>query len=933
MGGRAVAEPLGSRSGTCDHRPRHGAASGCVPGRAPHWAHRTRRRPRPGHRWRTHRRGRPHSARRGGTIRGDAVMTALHSIPRSVRWTVLLGLIGLALTVPFSAPDGSGMQWDEAVLGGVAASAAWSIFRLTRTMSCRADRPWRVVGYAAVLFMTAQWLVAAFSGPELDGFGFDDVLLFAGACAPLVTCGMLARRVRHTRWIALVVDGLIIAVALLVLTEGLRTPLVNPVGAPDDLRSLVLAYGGYAAVMLACAGALCTVSTAVLRRSVSVMMGAVAWQALAACAEAMAIVDPSWVWTATSDVAVAMGLQTIVIAASLAPGRPAGRTARDSAPVVSPLGLMLVIGPMLSLPLAIAVMELREEEYSVAAEIGFAVVFTLMALRLVIRVREDGQVTEDLVRREEDFRELIEASSDGIAIMDGEFHLIFTSPAARSLLGLVADSGEEVSLLDLVHPADRDAVRAATLDVPAGQGPPLHFGVGTPDGSRRELEATSTERPGSGRRVLYLRDVTSRRRERELERMAYTDHLTALPNRAMLFQEMATPSDDGRCLLVLDLDGFKAVNDVAGHEAGDQLLVEVARRLNTVVRDDDLVARLGGDEFAVLVTGSLAEAEEVAQRVVDVLGMPHRVSEWTFAVGASVGVTELGLAGGQLAFREADEALLAAKSAGKGCVRLAHVEISSHVAVPDADLAAVVDEGVLQLRLDAACDADRRINLVHAVPVWQHAVHGTVRGMELWSAAERQGRTAALQRWLLNQASLEAASLADDRLDVAISLPAGMVTPEGLALDVATALEASGLAPSRLILSFTEETLLTSSAGLLPELETIRARGRRLCLDNYGMGHSIFALMARVPLDVVRIDLAALAPRDEIDRALHVLAMIAATMHNLGLLSVAGGSTPELRGQVAATGVDLIHGRSEPLDLTVEELAVLVAGGAPVPAA
>src|SRR3954454_2700847 len=821
MGGRAVGEPLGSRPGTCDHRPRHGAASGSVPGRASHRAHRTRRRPRPGHRWRTHRRGRPHSARRGGTIRGDAVMTALHSIPRSVRWTVLLGLIGLALTVPFSAPDGSGMQWDEAVLGGVAASAAWSIFRLTRTMSGRAARPWRVVGYAAVLFMTAQWLAAAFPGPELDGFGFDDVLLFAGACAPLVTCGMLARRVRHTRWIALVVDGLIIAVALLVLTEMLRTPLVNPVGAPDDLRSLVLAYVGYAAVMLACAGALCTVSTAALRRSVSVMMGAVAWQALAACAEAMAIVDPSWVWTATSDVAVAMGLQTIVIAASLAPGRPAGRTARDSAPVVSPLGLMLVIGAMLSLPLAIAVMELREEEYSVAAEIGFAVVFTLMALRLVIRVREDGQVTEDLVRREEDFRELIEASSDGIAIMDGEFHLIFTSPAARSLLGLVADSGEEVSLLDLVHPADRDAVRAATLDVPAGQGPPLHFGVGTPDGSRRELEATSTERPGSGRRVLYLRDVTSRRRERELERMAYTDHLTALPNRAMLFQEMATPSDDGRCLLVLDLDGFKAVNDVAGHGAGDQLLVEVARRLHTVVREDDLVARLGGDEFAVLVTGNLAEAEDVAHRVVDALGMPHRTSDWAFAVGASVGVAVLGRAGGQVAFREADAALRAAKRAGKGCVRLADVE-DSPVVLSDADLVGVVDGGVLDLRLDAASDVDGRIVLLHAVPVWQHAVHGALRGMELWTVAERQGLTAALQVWLLRQACLDVAGLDDDRIGVVVSLPAGHVQPDGLAAQVESALADSGLAPSRLTLSFTEETRLTSSAAFVPALEAAR---------------------------------------------------------------------------------------------------------------
>jgi diguanylate cyclase (GGDEF)-like protein len=433
--------------------------------------------------------------------------------------------------------------------------------------------------------------------------------------------------------------------------------------------------------------------------------------------------------------------------------------------------------------------------------------------------------------------------------------------------------------------------------------------------------------------VLYLRDVTKRRRrERELERMAYTDHLTALPNRALLFQEMATPSIEQRCLLVLDLDGFKAVNDVAGHEAGDQLLVEVARRLHTVVREDDLVARLGGDEFAVLVTGSIIEAEDVAQRVVDVLGMPHRTSEWAFAVGASVGVAELGAAGGQFAFREADGALREAKQAGKGCVRLAHHEVS-HLVIPDADLAAVVDEGVLQLRLDAACDAAGQIALVHAVPVWQHAEHGTVRGMELWSAAERQGRSAALQRWLLREACLEVASLADERVAVAVSLPAGHVSPDGLAAEVATALEATGLQPSRLALSFTEETLLTSSAALVPELEAARETGVRLCLDNYGMGHSIFALLARVPLDILRADLNTLAPRDDTDRALMVMGMIARTAASFGLTSIAGGvSNPELRAAVVAGGADLVHGRNEPHDLTVEELAELVSGGEPVPA-
>ncbi|SNR45907.1 diguanylate cyclase domain-containing protein [Blastococcus mobilis] len=849
-------------------------------------------------------------------------MITLQSIPRSVRWTVPLGLIGLALTVPFSAPDGSGMQWDEAVLGGVAASSAWAVVRLIRTMDARAALPWRIVGVAALLFMTAQWLTAAFPGPQLDGFGLDDVLLFAGACAPLITCALLARRVRRTRSTALVVDGLIITVALLTVTEVLRTPLVNPAGAPDDLRSLVLAYGGYAAVMLGGGAALCTVSTAALRRSASIMMGAVGWQALAACAEAMAIIEPSWVWTATSDVAVALGMQTVVVAASFAPRRRTKQTARDSAPQVSRLGLLLVVGAMLSLPIAIAVMEVRGEPHPVAAEAGFAVVFTLMALRLVLRVREDGRVTADLVRSEDDFRELIEASSDGIAIMDGDFRLLFTSPAARSLLGLDSDTEDDVSLLDLVDPADRDKVHAATVDVAAGEGPPLHFRVVGADGSARDLEAISTERPGSGRRVLYLRDVTTRRsRERELERMAYTDHLTGLPNRAMLFGEMATAADHDRCLVVLDLDGFKAVNDVAGHEAGDQLLVEVARRLHTVVREDDLVARLGGDEFAVLVAGSLVEAEDVAQRIVHALSVPHRTSDWTFAIGASAGVSALGAAGGQLAFREADAALRAAKQSGKGCVRLANVADSPFV-VPDAELGALVDEGMLHIRLDAACDADGRIAMLHAVPVWQHVLHGTVRGAELWTAAERQGRSAELQGWLLRQACLEIAGL-DDRISVAVSLPAGHVHPDGLAGEVEAALAGSGLAPSRLILSFTEETLLTGSAALIPELEATRCTGVRLCLDNFGMGHSLYALLARIPLDMVRVDLAALASRDDTDRALQVLAAIVGTTAGFGLTAIAGGiSAPELRDAVLATGVDLLQGRGHH-DLTAGEVAAL----------
>jgi diguanylate cyclase (GGDEF)-like protein/PAS domain S-box-containing protein len=533
------------------------------------------------------------------------------------------------------------------------------------------------------------------------------------------------------------------------------------------------------------------------------------------------------------------------------------------------------------------------------------------------------------VRNEEDFQDLVESSSDGVVIVDAGARLLFTSPAARTLLGIVPDEEHEISLPDLVDAEDRDAVRAA-LAGGADSGT-VHVTTTDTDGCTRELELTCTERPGSGRRVVNLRDVTvRRRRERELERMAYTDHLTGLPNRAVLFTELsdAAAVPGRRNLLVLDLDGFKAVNDRAGHESGDHLLVEVARRLNTVVRADDLVARLGGDEFAVLVTGSQEESVEVAQRVVDALGMPYLVGGDPFAVGASVGVATVGAGGGQLAFRSADAALRAAKQAGKGCVRVFEDDLEASVA--GSDLARALADGAITIRFDGAVEPTGRLALVHAVPVWQHADLGAVRGVELWTTAEQQGHTTALLAWLLRQACAQIAGV-DDALQVAVSLPLGQAEPAGLAAMVRGALDRSGLAPERLTLSVTEETLLTSPAALVPELEAVRDQGVRLCLDNYGMGQSLFALMARVPLDAVRADLTTLSARDDSEQALRILAAIVHITTGFGLTVIAGGvSTEELRERISDAGVQLLHGRALPHDLDRDGVRAALAGPVPV---
>ena len=375
-------------------------------------------------------------------------------------------------------------------------------------------------------------------------------------------------------------------------------------------------------------------------------------------------------------------------------------------------------------------------------------------------------------------------------------------------------------------------------------------------GEPRELEVTHHERPGSGRRVLHLRDVTTRRRrERELERMAFTDHLTRLPNRAMLFQEMAAMSAVAgeRCILVIDLDGFKAVNDTAGHESGDLLLVEVARRLQGLLRTDDLVARLGGDEFAVLMAGDEDAAVEAAERVVDVLAQPYRVGGRTFSVGASVGLCRVHPGGGQLAFRQADDALRAAKQAGKGCWRV-HTE--DRVAPGRGHQRRRRRPGRRRGAAPLRPHRQRR----HRQPVraarragWVHGELGVLPAPELWAAAERQGQTAALQQWLLTQACLDVAGI-DDQLLVAVDLPAGLVHADELPGEVTAALATAGLAPHRLTLCFTEEVLQTSSAALVPALHTVHEAGVRLGLDDYGMGSTLWSQLARVPVDVVMVD-------------------------------------------------------------------------------
>ncbi|KQS68859.1 hypothetical protein ASG41_08110 [Modestobacter sp. Leaf380] len=826
--------------------------------------------------------------------------------------SLLLALLALVVAVPLSAPDGSGRQWDNLVLGVVGSAAAVRASRATRGMDRRTLVPWRLMAVCGSLFATASLLTGTGLTPAFGEVGVGDVLLLPAVCIPPLVCGLLASQVRSTRWPAPLVDGAMVTASLLVVSDVL---VFSPAA---DVTPLAAAYGVYAAVAVGTAGALCTVSTRALRRSATAMIASTSLIALATVMLALGIADPSQAWQAVGDVAVVLALEASVLAITSSPlSCSRHEDPRAGAPRVNFLGLAITVGATVGLPVVLVSAVLRGQPLSAAAVVGTAGVVVLLLLRNTLRIRDSGRLIEDLVRTEEDFRELVESSSDGVAIVDGDHRLQFASRAARHLLGLPAEGPLSGSLLDRVDAEDHQRVGAALT-----AGAVLHFRVTDADGEPTDLEVTHHDRAAGDRRVLQLRDVTTRRRrERELERMAYTDHLTRLPNRAMLFQQMAGGTTE-RCLLVLDLDGFKAVNDEAGHEAGDHLLVEVAGRLRTVVREQDVVTRLGGDEFAVLVEGTLSEAVEAAQRIVDVLALPHRTAEWTFAIGASVGVSQLRPGSGQLAFREADAALRAAKQAGKGCLRVWDDGRGAQVA--DSDVATALAEGHVQLRYTLAGTTGEPLRSLHAVPVWQHRTAGLLPAAELWAAAGRQGQDALLQRWVLATATAHAVGL-PRQLALAIDLPAGHVQVDQLADDVATALVTADLPAHRLCLALTEDALLTAPAALPGVLHELHAAGVRICLDDYGMGRTLVSHLSRIPLNSIRIDVSALGGRGDDEHTLRVVRAITANAEAFGLMVVAHGVEPgPLLDGVLDAGVQMVRSRATPQLVPIEEVAELL---------
>jgi EAL domain-containing protein (putative c-di-GMP-specific phosphodiesterase class I) len=289
-----------------------------------------------------------------------------------------------------------------------------------------------------------------------------------------------------------------------------------------------------------------------------------------------------------------------------------------------------------------------------------------------------------------------------------------------------------------------------------------------------------------------------------------------------------------------------------------------------------------------------------------------------------VGLCQVRPGGGQLAFRQADGALRAAKQAGKGCWRV-HTEDRAAQAAATGDVAAALCDGEVQLRYDVVVTSHTgEITGLHATPVWAHPALGVLPAPELWAAAERQGQNGTLQQWLLRQTCTEVAALTGE-LQVGFDLPAGQVRADELTGEVAAALATSGMTPRRLVLCFDEEVLQTSSAGLIPALHEVRGMGVHLCLNDFGMGSTLWSQLARVPLDTVRVEVRGLAAPGDHERTMKVLTAIESSAAAFDVYTLAAGvSSPEVYDAVRAQCRMAVTGPVLPTGLTSDQVAALL---------
>ncbi|MGH4034399.1 putative bifunctional diguanylate cyclase/phosphodiesterase [Actinomycetota bacterium Odt1-20B] len=547
-----------------------------------------------------------------------------------------------------------------------------------------------------------------------------------------------------------------------------------------------------------------------------------------------------------------------------------------------------------------------------------------LVVRQGIMLLDNITLTQELAQKENHFRSLVQGSSDVIMIAAPNGILRYVSPAAAGVYGREAEELVGSELASLMHPEDlgrvvhevRRFLAASPVEEPTTR---IECRFKSGDGDWLNVESTVNRHQGG--LIFNSRDVTERvRLQAQLQHNAEHDPLTDLPNRALFTRRVGQAltgrrtTDRGTAVLFIDLDGFKAVNDTIGHQAGDELLIQAARRLQEAVRAGDTASRLGGDEFAALIVGDGTRDQaarerhiyELADRLRITLSQPYAIDGNDVRVAASIGVAfaEQGIGAGEL-LRNADLAMYRAKAAGKGRVELYAPQMQADV-VRKAELAtrlrSALHDGEFALLHQPVVSLDTGdITSVAAQARWRSAQGILFTPAEFLRVSDAgdgrdagpdSARTAELGRWILEEAVEQAAARAHTGhvVPVAVRISARRLLDRSLPLgSIEALLTRHGLPSGALVIELADSDPRVPLDELERRLTALRRLGVRIALDGFGSGYAAITALRRLPVDVLKLDRSLIEGVVESARLHKITSGLLRIATDLGLRSVADG--------------------------------------------
>ena len=563
---------------------------------------------------------------------------------------------------------------------------------------------------------------------------------------------------------------------------------------------------------------------------------------------------------------------------------------------------------------------------------GLVLIFDIYTLYQHFQLQ---RIRRALAERDQLFQLITENAADLIAVVDTEGRRLYNSPAYRRVLGYT-DEELKTSALDQIHPDDKQRVMEAGQKAHGtGRGERLEYRIRHKDGSWRVLESTaSAVKNGKGettKLVIVNRDITQRKQAEDLlAHNAFHDKLTTLPNRALFVDRLdhaltlaKRHSDYKFAVFIIDVDEFKVFNDSLGHANGDQLLIEISKRLTASLRNidtisrsnltkrfevpkpDDTLARLGGDEFTVLLDDirNPSDAIRVAQRIQEKWDAPFIINGQEVVVTISVGIalSDVAYSSADDLLRDAEIAMYRAKQSGKGSFEIfdpnKHASAFQRLKL-ETDIRKGLEQGEFKVFYQPIVSLKNgRIIGFEALSRWQRPT-GIVPPNDFITVADESGLIIPMNRQLMQDAARQLKSWqeqfpSDPPLYMSVNITSKQFALPNLCAEIAQIVEKAELKPQDFQLEITETITMTDPIHALTLLTQLRELGFRISIDDFGTGYSSLGRLQGFPADALKIDRTFISKMDADQDSEQIVRLIVTLGHALRMKVVGEGTETE----------------------------------------